>query len=116
MNTLTPRQQQALACGLSAFDRACLARRRARRARFAGGVAAAAIGIGVFVLNLRQPTRLPEYVQILSSDAQVTAELELANACERIRRTENRVVVVECALPAVAGEGGSQPERERPAG
>jgi len=116
MNVLSPRQQQALAFGLSAFDRACLARRRARRAWSVGGVLALALAIGLMVSHMQRATRLPDYVQILSSDAQVTAELELANACERIRRTENRVVVVECAWPATAGEGGSQPERDRPAG
>jgi hypothetical protein len=35
----------------------------------------------------------------MTSDAQVIAELELANACERIERAMGRVVVVECVVP-----------------
>jgi hypothetical protein len=41
---------------------------------------------------------LPKYVEIIRGDVQLTAELELANACERISRSDGRLVVVECAL------------------
>lgn len=101
MNPLTPRQQQALACGLSAFDQACLDRGRRRRAWRAGGVVAMLVGVTValYTAGRQQTTPLPAYVRIMTSDAQVAAELELANACERIERAKGRVVVVECALP-----------------
>ncbi len=101
MNSLTPRQLQALACGLSAFDQACVDRTRRRRMRRGAGVFGAAVGIAVAMYAASQPrtTRLPAYVRMMTSDAQVAAELELANACERIERAKGRVVVVECALP-----------------
>ncbi|MFM7806728.1 MAG: hypothetical protein ACKPEA_02210 [Planctomycetota bacterium] len=103
MNTLTPRQQQALACGLSAFDQAC----RRRRAWRGGSVVAILVGVTVALYTASKPraTPLPDYVRIMTSDAQVAAELELANACERIERAKGRVVVVECVVPPFAPAG-----------
>ncbi len=57
------------------------------------------VTVALYTTDGQQAIPLPAYVQILTSDAQVAAELELANACERIERTKGRVVVVECALP-----------------
>ena len=61
--------------------------------------AAAAIAFAMYAASQPHTTRLPAYVRMITSDAQVAAELELANACERIERAKGRMVVVECALP-----------------
>lgn len=53
------------------------------------------------------PSPLPPYVEILVDDRQLVAELELANACERIGRVEGRLVVVECAVPHPTGPRSS---------
>jgi hypothetical protein len=42
---------------------------------------------------------LPAYVEIIRDDWQLTAELELANACERIGREGGRLFIVECTRP-----------------
>ena len=55
--------------------------------------------VALYTAGRQQTTPLPAYVRIMTSDAQVAAELELANACERIERAKGRVAVVECALP-----------------
>ena len=57
------------------------------------------VAVALYTTGRQQATPLPEYVRILVNDAEVTAELELTNACERIERAKGRVVVVECALP-----------------
>jgi hypothetical protein len=40
---------------------------------------------------------LPAYVEIIGDDLQLAAELEMANACERVARADGRLCVVECA-------------------
>lgn len=99
MNTLTNRQQEMLSRGLAAFD-AEAARRRARR-RIARGAAVAALalagGASVALLRGHGTPSLPPYVEIIVGDVQLTAELELANACERISRAEGQLLVVECS-------------------
>jgi hypothetical protein len=100
MNPLTNRQQDMLAQGLAAFD-AAAGHRRARRRLVRGAAAAClALGAGVAIVLMRgaDARSLPKYVEIIRGDVQLTAELELANACERISRSDGRLVVVECAL------------------
>lgn len=104
MNTLTDRQQHMLARGLAAFETAS-AKRRARRRIMRGASAAAialAAGAVMFLTTRAGPSGLPPYVEIISGDVQLTAELELANACERINRAEGRLVVVECTVHPAA--------------
>lgn len=100
MNSLTNRQQDTLARGLAAFEVAA-GRRRARR-RLARGAAVAVLalagGIAFALLGDAGSRSLPAYVEIIRGDAQLTAELELANACERISRSDGRLVVVECVM------------------
>lgn len=100
MNSLTSRQQDTLARGLAAFEVAA-GRRRARR-RLARGAAVAVLalagGIAFALLGDAGLRALPAYVEIIRGDVQLTAELELANACERIGRSDGRLVVVECVM------------------
>lgn len=100
MNTLTDRQQATLARGLSAFDESTR-RRRMRRRALQGTLAVVALG-GAGLMFSRwndASSTLPAYVEIITDDRQLTAELELADACERVHRNEGRVVVVECMIP-----------------
>ena len=100
MNSLTSRQQDTLARGLAAFEVAA-GRRRARR-RLARGAAVAVLalagGIAFALLSDAGSHSLPAYVEIIRGDGQLTAELELASACERISRSDGRLVVVECVM------------------
>lgn len=101
MNTLTDRQQATLARGLSAFDESTR-RRRTRRRALQGTLAVVALGgVGLMLhrWNDASSSALPAYVEIISDDRQLTAELELADACERVNRNEGRIVVVECMIP-----------------
>ena len=102
MNTLNDSQQKTLALGLAAFDAAARRRRAIRRAT--RGAVAAALVIACVVVAGRVPplesARLPDYVELIANDAQLTGELELANACERIDRHDGRLLVIECTLPA----------------
>ena len=50
-------------------------------------------------LTTATPSGLPAYVEIIRDDQQLAAELELADACERVNRTDGRLVVVECMIP-----------------
>ena len=104
MNSLTNRQQDMLSRGLAAFEVAA-GRRRVRR-RLMRGAAAAVLalagGVAFALLGHAGSRSLPAYVEIIRGDVQLTAELELANACERISRSDGRLVVVECVMhPAV---------------
>ena len=104
-NDENERRNEILARGLAAFDEAAR-RRRARRGAARVALAALVIGTaGLVVLRATRPaaSTLPPYVEILVDDRQLVAELELANACERIGRIEGRLVVVECAVPHPAG-------------
>jgi hypothetical protein len=100
-------QRIALERGLVEFDRAVAGRRTRRRAiGFAAFVLVA--GSAAFVATraamrtaVNQP--LPSYVEVITSDAQLSNELELASACERIDRREGRVYVVECTRAAAPG-------------
>ena len=101
MTELNPRQKDALARGLSAFDAAVRAR-RTRRAVTRGGLLVAGIALAAVAADrmVRPPERgLPAYVEIIGDDLQLAAELAAANACERIGRTDGRLCVVEC-VPA----------------
>lgn len=102
MNRLNESQQKMLALGLAAFDAAARRRRTFRRAT--QGVVAAAMVVACAVVAGRvrgtEAARLPDYVEFIANDAQLTAELELANACERIDRDDGRLLVIECALTA----------------
>jgi hypothetical protein len=101
MNTLTDRQQATLARGLSAFDESTR-RRRSRRRALRGTLAVLVVGGSGFMLHrltTATPSGLPAYVEIIRDDQQLAAELELADACERVNRTDGRLVVVECMIP-----------------
>lgn len=101
MTDLSPRQQDTLSRGLAAFDAASRSR-RSRRSMVRAGIAVACLGATVLAADrlLRSvPPRLPAYLEIISTDLQLVSELEMANACERIARTDGRLCVVEC-VPA----------------
>jgi len=101
MNTLTDRQQATLARGLSAFDESTRQRRSRRRA-LRGTLALLVVGGSGFMLHQLTtvtPSGLPAYVEIIRDDQQLAAELELADACERVNRSDGRLVVVECMIP-----------------
>jgi hypothetical protein len=106
MRELSDLQKQTLERGLEAFDAAQRVRRKRRTAARAL-VVMLALGAGIAISRgLRAPAaRLPEYVQVISEDSQLAAELSLANACERFERTEGRLVVVECSLPRAGASG-----------
>jgi hypothetical protein len=56
---------------------------------------------------LRPPAQgLPAYVEIIGDDLQLAAELELANACERVARADGRIRIVECIVTDRALPGG----------
>ncbi len=114
MNRLTDRQEAQLARGLAEFDGS--ARRRRRRRRAIGGALGACVTIAAALLAVSALTPpqgaggksdpaqqfaqgLPDYVEIIGEDWQLTAELELANACERIGRDGGRLFIVECTRP-----------------
>jgi len=101
VNTLTDRQQETLSRGLSAFDAASRRRRVRRRIHRVGSVAAIVAVCAVLAdrASRRGPLPLPASVEIVRDDAQLSAELELANACERVSRVDGRLVVVECMVP-----------------
>ena len=106
MHELNDLRKLALKRGLEAFDAAQRARRKRRTAARAL-VVILALGAGIAISRgLRVPaTALPHYVQVISEDSQLAAELSLANACERFERTEGRLVVVECSLPRAGASG-----------
>jgi hypothetical protein len=101
-------RSRILEAGLAEFDR-CVARRRRARSAVAGlgGIAAialvAALALGPGGRSAAPPpsptlvrVSLPSYVEILDCDEQLVAELELADACERIGRSAGRLFVIEC--------------------
>lgn len=100
MNSLTDRQQDMLNRGLAAFEVAAGRRRARRRLARSAAVAALALagGLAFALLSDAGSRSLPAYVEIIRGDGQLTAELELANACERIGRSDGRLVVVECVM------------------
>ena len=102
MNDLTDRRREVLERGLAEFDAAT--RRRRTRARAGRSFAAVALVAACTVVVLRTiapaAPALPGYVEVISGDLELTTELALAKACERIDRADGRLVVVECALPA----------------
>jgi hypothetical protein len=106
MRELNDLQKRALERGLEAFDAAQRARRN-RRAVTRVLMVALTLGAGITISRgFRAPARrLPDYVQVISEDSQLAAELSLANACERFERTEGRLVVVECSLPRDGSPG-----------
>jgi hypothetical protein len=88
------------------------------------GIAATALAIAVasYLLlpanrpaaapSLASATRaLPAYVQVITDDAQLNSQLELANACERVGRREGRVYVVECTAGHEPGLDAFAPQR-----
>lgn len=101
MTDLTAPERTLLARGLKEFDAASRRRRRRRRVAtvIASGLGlAAAVAAATLLLDPSRPP-LPEYVEIIPDDAQLSAELALANACERFERQDVRLLVVECAVP-----------------
>jgi hypothetical protein len=109
---LTDEQRRALDRGLAEFDRS-IRRRRSRRRALSGTLATLAVVVVALIatrvglgpnrddartLIVRSP--LPAYVELIRDDAQLTLELELASACERIGRQGGEIYVVECARPA----------------
>jgi len=104
MSALTDRQHEMLARGIEAFDIASGRRRRRRRAVTLVAAASLAIAAGIAALLGRGSgsAGLPGYVEIIRDDAQLIAELELANACERVGRTEGRLIIVECVVHPTA--------------
>jgi len=101
MNPLTDSQQAALARGLAAFDQSARRRRVRRQAVRFGSVAAVLSVCAVLAHRASVPVSdgLPASVELVRDDAQLSAELEFANACERFNRTDGRLVVLECMLP-----------------
>jgi len=102
MNDLTDRQRQVLERGLSEFDAAT--RRRRTRAWAGRSLAAVALVAACTAVALRAfapaAPGLPGYVEVISGDLELSSELALAKACERVDRADGRLVVVECAFPA----------------
>lgn len=101
MNTLNDRQQATLARGLDALELATRRRRNRRRAVRGGAALSLVLLVGtvLYRASIPAPAALPGYVEIVRDDRQLVAELELANACERISRSGGELVVVECMLP-----------------
>jgi hypothetical protein len=112
MSGLTNRQEAMLARGLAEFDGVQTRRRRRRRALGGAVAACATIVAAVIAVQALTPPHatsddeprqvavgLPAYVEIIRDDWQLTAELELANACERIGREGGRLFIVECMRP-----------------
>lgn len=108
MTDLTPRQLDTLARGLAAFDGAARARRSRRTAgRAVLLVAGLAFAVVATDRMVRRPVQgLPAYVEIIGDDLQLAAELEMANACERVARAEGRIRIVECIPAGRALPGG----------
>ncbi|MBI1302937.1 MAG: hypothetical protein GC172_04010 [Phycisphaera sp.] len=105
MNTLDDTRKKTLALGLAAFDAAARRRRLIRRATQGAAVAVlvlACAAVAGRALRSEAP-RLPAYVELIPNDAQLTGELELANACERIDRNDGLLLVIECARPPASG-------------
>jgi hypothetical protein len=100
------RRRRVLEQGLQAFDAAQRARRN-RRVAARALMVMLVVGAGIMISRgLRVPAaHLPQYVQVISEDSQLAAELSLANACERFERSEGRLVVVECSLPRAGASG-----------
>lgn len=101
MNTLNDRQRATLERGLAAFD-AASRRRRVRRYVVRTTSAAVLVVTCAWIARMttmREPSRLPGYVELVRDDRQLAAELEFANACERVNRTGGRLIVVECMVP-----------------
>jgi hypothetical protein len=109
----TERRQATLERGLAEFDRTV--RRRYVRRRVVRFTLSSLAIVLVVVIATRFGTDgsrsndgavlagrpLPRYVEVIRDDAQLTLELELASACERIGRgAGGRVYVVECSLPS----------------
>ena len=98
----------ALERGLNEFDRAVDRRRSRRRAVTVGAMGLVVVVVATVAMRLNSTTTppiqpkiiairaLPSYVEIITDDAQLTVELELANACERIGRNAGRIYVMEC--------------------
>ncbi|MDZ4754154.1 MAG: hypothetical protein SGJ11_06615 [Phycisphaerae bacterium] len=110
MNNDQELRRLTLQRGLDAFDRAVAAKRlRGRVARGSVAVitvaalAFAATRFGAAPPAINQPQiasrPLPSYVQVIRDDAQLTLELALASACERIGRAGGRIYVAECTRP-----------------
>lgn len=107
MTDITPRQLDTLARGLAAFDGAAGAR-RSRRAVIRASLLFAGIAVAVIAADgMLNPTArgLPAYVEIIGDDLQLAAELEMANACERVARADGRLRVVECIVTGRGGPG-----------
>jgi len=111
MNNDEERRRATLERGLLAFDRA-VATKRLRGRVVRGSVAVLAIAAVAFAAARFGASRraingtthiasrpLPSYVQVIRDDAQLTLELELASACERIGRASGRIYVAECTRP-----------------
>jgi hypothetical protein len=102
MNDLTDRRREVLERGLAEFDAAT--RRRRTRAWAGRSLAAIAVVAACTVVVLRTVApavpALPRYVEVISGDLELSSELALAKACERVDRADGRLVVVECAFPA----------------
>lgn len=106
---LTPDRQAALDRGLQAFDRRVAVRRVHRR--IVRGVTSLAVVASLAWLAARYSAHpdggrivvhrapLPTYVEIIHDDIQLAAELDRANACERIGRRGGDIYVVECTRP-----------------
>lgn len=101
-------RSRILEAGLAEFDRRVARRRRARGAVAGlGGMAAILLVAALAVVPggrtaapppgpVLVQLALPSYVEILDHDEQLVAELELADACERIGRSAGRLFVIEC--------------------
>ncbi len=100
-------QRQMLDRGLAEFDRAVRGRRRRRTAATTAALVLLVVSAAAIAFRATSGPRpaehvlagrpLPAYVELITDDRQLTVELELASACERIGRREGRIYVVECA-------------------
>ncbi len=108
---LDEQRRVALERGLAEFDRAVSTRRTRRRFARAGAAVIAIVAVVFAATRLAAPPAtsreapilasrpLPAYVQVINDDAQLSLELELASACERIGRVGGRIYVAECTRP-----------------
>lgn len=105
-------RERTLARGLAAFDAAVASRRRRRQTLRAAIVVCcvstlAVVGaFGIRAMSRHEPQpihiarrALPAYVTIIENEVQLAAELEAANACERVARRGGELFVVECVHP-----------------
>lgn len=114
---LPTNQRAVLERGLAEFDRTVRRRHTRRRVVRIALSSVAVVTIALIAMRFAAPPRgprgpvqivgrsLPSYVEVIRDDDHLTAELELASACERIGRSAGRIYVVECSHTRGVGGG-----------